>query len=154
MGRRQRYGRTVNELEAVFPGLRSSKYARTSPPDWRYNCIAWAAGDSSTVWWPDSLEQAYWPEEAPRRVTLDAFAKAYSLLGYEVCDTHDNERGFEKVAIFVDPDDQPKHGARQLLSGKWTSKLGKSIDIEHDLNAVEGAEYGSVALIMKRPVRD
>jgi len=33
----------VNELEALFPGLRGADYRLSSPRDRRYNCIAWAA---------------------------------------------------------------------------------------------------------------
>lgn len=140
----------MNELEAAFPGLRSSAYAKTSPIDRRYNCIAYAAGDCCVVWWPDPLEQAYWPNEAPREETLDAFVVAYSLLGYEACAKHGYEPGFEKVAIFVGQG-KPTHATRQLKSGRWTSKLGKNVDIEHELHALEGEMYGTVAVIMKRP---
>jgi hypothetical protein len=45
------------------------------------------------------------------------------------------------------------HAARQLPTGKWTSKLGKGEDIEHDTpEDVAGGVYGDVMQIMKRPV--
>ena len=45
------------------------------------------------------------------------------------------------------------HAARQLLSGKWTSKLGKSVDIEHDTtDVVARGLYGEVVQIMKRAI--
>jgi len=74
-------------------------------------------------------------------------------LGYATCDSHAVESAFEKVAIFVDAGGEPTHAARQLPSGRWTSKLGTLEDIEHDLHALEDSRYGSVALIMKRPRR-
>lgn len=45
----------------------------------------------------------------------------------------------------------PKHAARQLASGRWTSKLGKLEDIDHALHDLEGMLYGAVVLFMKRP---
>ncbi|MCG8587287.1 MAG: hypothetical protein MI757_21490 [Pirellulales bacterium] len=45
------------------------------------------------------------------------------------------------------------HAARQLPDGRWTSKLGKAEDIEHDsANDVAGGLYGEVVEFMKRPV--
>ena len=39
--------------------------------------------------------------------------------------------GYEKIAIYA-LDGEPTHAARQLDTGRWTSKLGKHEDIEHD----------------------
>ena len=45
------------------------------------------------------------------------------------------------------------HAARQLPTGKWTSKLGKGKDIEHDTpEDVAGGLYGELQEIMKRPL--
>jgi hypothetical protein len=44
------------------------------------------------------------------------------------------------------------HAARQLPGGRWTSKLGNREDIEHDLNAVSGEAYGTVVMVLKRPI--
>ena len=45
------------------------------------------------------------------------------------------------------------HAARQLPGGKWTSKLGKAEDIEHDTaDVVAGGIYGEVVELMKRPI--
>ncbi len=64
------------------------------------------------------------------------------------------EPGIEKVAIFADESGCPKHMARQLPSGKWTSKLGHDEDIEHsDLAVLEGGDYGRVVSILARPLR-
>lgn len=46
----------------------------------------------------------------------------------------------------------PQHAARLQPNGKWTSKLGELQDIEHRLRDLEGEVYGSVVLVMKRPV--
>lgn len=46
------------------------------------------------------------------------------------------------------------HAARQLPSGQWTSKLGKSEDIQHEsAEDVSGGVYGEVVEFMKRPIQ-
>ncbi len=45
---------------------------------------------------------------------------------------------------------KPTHAARQLPDGWWASKLGKDIDIEHELHAVEGPVYGTVAVVLQK----
>jgi len=122
----------------------------TSPATTDYNCIAWAAGDTKRWWWPNPALTYYWPVGAPRTLTLDAFARAYSALGYEPCANSNLEADFEKVAIYVDSADRPTHAARQLPDGRWTSKLGNLIDIEHaNLECLRGL-YGRVALVVRR----
>jgi hypothetical protein len=83
--------------------------------------------------------------------TTEVFVLAYERLGYVVCDRGDLEQGYEKIAIFAEPDGTPTHAARQLPTGAWTSKLGRLEDIEHnDLRGVAGGSYGDVAVIMRR----
>jgi hypothetical protein len=143
----------VSPLEELFPGLTGSSYLVTSPSDNDYNCIAWAAGQTSAWWWPgQDAAKEYWPPGVPRARTRDAFAAAFALLGYTECDDEAPEEGFEKIAVFVDTEGQPTHAARQLPGGRWTSKLGRAEDIEHTLRDLEGNLYGRVTLIMKRPV--
>ena len=69
-------------LKAIFPGLRTTSFRATSPADPIYNCIAWAAGDTSAWWWPlDDIRRFYWPANAPREITLAAFR----LLNTRLC---------------------------------------------------------------------
>jgi hypothetical protein len=82
---------------------------------------------------------------------MRAFISAFSRMGYEPCEKVSVESGLEKVAIYRGSDGRPTHMARQLESGAWTSKLGKLEDIEHTLEGLEGSDYGSVAVFMKRP---
>lgn len=140
----------TSELYASFPKLRESDHTITSPEDVAYNCIAWAAGDDSRWWWPDALEIAYWPPEAPRLETAAGFVAAFAQLGYSPCDSPELEPGAEKVALYL-RGSQPSHMARQNPDGSWTSKLGCLEDIDHALEALEGTTYGSVAIILKRP---
>jgi hypothetical protein len=92
-----------------------------------------------------------WPAGVARAETVDAFRDAFAALGYVICDDDHLEPGYEKVALFALVG-VPKHASRQLPSGRWVSKLGPSEDIEHALHDLTGMVYGSVVLVMKRPV--
>ncbi len=138
-------------LEQLFPGLARSGYAVTSPRDRDYNCVAWAAGDTANRWWPGPNDrEEHWPPGASREVTLAAFQAAFALLGYATCKSAELESGYLKIALFADRQGKPTHGARQLPSGRWTSKLGRAEDIEHDLRDLTGDVYGDVVLLMSR----
>ncbi|HEY1379697.1 MAG TPA: hypothetical protein VGF55_23035 [Gemmataceae bacterium] len=146
----------VEPIEARFPGLQTSPYRVTSPATRDYNCVAWAAGDTANWWWPDpDLENdaAFWPPGVPREETVAAFAAAFAILGYSPAQGEELEPGFEKVALLASGD-VPTHAARQLPNGRWTSKLGRREDIEHDLHAVSGEAYGAVVLVLKRPIAE
>jgi hypothetical protein len=137
-------------LEAIFPGLAGKTCHITSPKEDAYNCIAWSLGITSNRWWPDKEGQGYWPTGVPRDATIDAFRLMFTSVGFEPCPDASLESDFEKVALFASETRVPKHAARQLATGRWTSKLGIFEDIEHDLRDIEGSVYGSVVLIMKR----
>ncbi len=142
-------------IENYFPKLRPSDYEITSQKSGTYNCIAWAAGQTDRWWWPDPFDLYFWPQGAQRREALEAYAQAFSELGYVLCQTGDLEPGFEKVAIYADTIGRPTHSARQLPNGKWTSKLGNLEDIEHGtLDCLSGSSYGSVALLLKRWIQN
>jgi len=142
----------VDHLAILFPKL-ANKYRVTSERDAEYNCIAWAAGVTNAWWWPiGDPKDNYWPHEVPRVLTLEAFQAVFEILRHKTCESEQPESGFEKVAIFADDRGLPTHGARQLANGRWTSKLGKAEDIEHDLHDLEGEIYGKVVLFLKRPV--
>lgn len=137
-------------IEHFFPDIVDWGYDVTSDTTVEYNCIAWAAGDDTRVWWPGQEGSSYWPPGVPRVATLDAFREAFGTLGYVPCDTEDPEEGFEKIAIYADPSGEPTHATRQIDAERWTSKVGGYQDIQHPLRALEGAEYGRVVLFMKR----
>jgi hypothetical protein len=134
-------------MAEAFPRLRESSYRSTSPSDVRYNCVAWAAEDSEHWWQPGF----YWPVPASRDdVGIDALENAFQCLGYEPCLDESLEPGFEKVALYGFGFFYT-HAARQLANGKWTSKLGKAEDIEHDSpDDVAGGLYGEVVQFMRR----
>jgi len=135
--------------EDLFPGLRGQAYQIASPRDDNYNCIAWAAGDDRNWWWPDAVGEDTWPAGVDRAETIAAFRDAFATLGYVECDRDQLETEYEKVALFALAG-VPKHAARQLPSGRWSSKLGPREDIEHALHDLTGMAYGSVVLVMKR----
>lgn len=143
----------MKHLEDLFPGLRGTAYRVTSLADEKYNCIAWAAGVTGAWWWPlGDPAWSTWPDGAPRLETIGAFCDAFVRLGYAVSADGEPEAGQGKVALFADAGGCPTHAARQLPDGRWTSKLGRLEDIDHGLRDLEGTEYGSVVLFLKRPL--
>ncbi|MBD2434850.1 MAG: hypothetical protein C4323_03740 [Mastigocladus sp. ERB_26_2] len=147
--------RTVKSwIERDYPNLITHGYKLTSADTPDYNCVAWAAEDDQNWWWPDTQGLHYWPPGVPREETIEAFKQAFQTLGYEVCEDHGLEEGFQKIAIYANSNKVPTHVARQLPSGKWTSKLGQDEDIEHNnLQGLTGQPgYGEIAYIMKRPI--
>jgi hypothetical protein len=154
LGARERLS-MVNHLEGLFPSLGGSGYQVTSPQSDLYNCIAWAAGPTNTNawWWPlGDPSKTFWPENVLREETLEAFHQLFTSLGFVTCDHAEVEVGYDKVALYADDQGFPLHAARQLANGRWTSKLGALEDIEHALEDLEGTEYGSVVLVMRRTI--
>ena len=138
-------------VSASFPNLAPGNHAITSGRSTAYNCIAWAAGDDARWWWPIDIEDVHWPEGVPRVEELSAFVAAFATLGYAECEGGGLERGLEKIAIYA-ADGIPKHAARQLPDGQWSSKLGKSFDLSHTLEAITGPAYGEPELFLSRPL--
>ncbi len=140
------------KIEAAFPRLKRVQYSLTSAESPAYNCIAWAVGDTRRWWWPDPRPFAFWPPSAPLEEELAAFTTAFGTLGYVTCVDGALEAGYEKVAIFADSQGKPKHAARQLPNGKWSSKLGKHEDISHSVYGLEGGTYGDVVQYLRRKI--
>jgi hypothetical protein len=134
-------------IQQWFPVQRTD-YSFESPIDPKYNCIAWASGDTMEWWWPDP--HAYWPDDVPKETTVDAFVALFERLGYELCQSSKFERGFEKIAIYTQ-NQEVTHAARQLETSDWASKLGCFEDIEHhSAEVLDGGVYGSVAQVLRR----
>lgn len=136
-------------VENSFPNLKADGYRVTSPQSLDYNCIAWAAGDNTQWWWPD--DDAFWPT-ANRAVTVEVFVKTFATVGYAPTQSEYLEDGFDRVVLFG-KDGRVTHAARQLANGRWTSKLGYDVDIEHELRGLEGPVYGRVVQILRRPTK-
>ena len=150
----------VDPLEDSFPNISGSGYTQTSDYDPSYNCIAWAAErDASAAewWWPGPPEDGYtWPATVARAETVDCFLAAFATLGYQRCEHGRLEAGWQKLALYA-REGVPTHMARQLPDGRWTSKLGRDVDITHSTtDALEDtvrreSDYGKVVCYLRRP---
>jgi hypothetical protein len=130
-----------------------SHRAVTSAPTDVYNCIAWAMDDQTRFWWPNG--RGYWPgrrKGEELQPTLEVFCQAFKTRGYDAFTGPAAEVGFEKVALYS-KGNEITHAAKQLASGFWSSKLGQHVDIEHELQQIEGAAYGTVRAFLRRPAR-
>src|ERR1019366_5226576 len=100
------------EMEEDFPGLADSPYKVRSPRDPRYNCVAFAVGDTSHFWYDANIGGYYWPPGVPSADTLDGWVKIFSDHGYDETGDDTAEPEYEKVAIYASADG-PEHVARQ-----------------------------------------
>ena len=147
-------GQPDDKSRQDWPNLRPGRFSETSDVDRRYNCAAWAAGETTFPWWP-WRSPYYWPAGVPRVETIDAFVQAYEAIGFESCGTADFEPDFEKIAIFADAQGTPTHVAKQLVTGRWSSKLGDLKDIDHmELGDLAGGLYGTPTVFMRRELSD
>jgi hypothetical protein len=138
---------------AEFPNLAAEGFVPRSPKTPRYNCLAWAAGETHRWWW--YAYGYYWPPGAPRANTVEAFVQAFGTLGFAECEDRERlnppfEGDVERVALYALVG-APKHAAKQIDARTWSSKLGNNIDIEHTLRGLEGPTYGNVVKILRRP---
>jgi len=129
------------DIETEFAQIDSS-FVVTSSKSFEYNCVAWALGLDKGNWWPS--EDDYWPPELPKILSIEAFESAFTILGFEKCAQRGVEKNCIKIALYV-KDGFPRHVARQLPSGRWSSKLGTEYDIaHHSLQDLMGKRYGNV----------
>lgn len=134
---------------SAFPRLSPDNHRITSPDDPLYNCIAWAAGDTTQWWEPGD----YWPDPAwAGGYQAGDLIRMFEAVGFVICEPSDPTPGFEMIAVYARSGTMT-HAARRLPSGKWTSKLGGQEDIEHDAaDGIGGGAYGEVFAYMKRPL--
>jgi hypothetical protein len=139
------------DLEALFedfPVLRNLPFTVTSPINEDYSCFTHAVGRADVWSWPEVW--SHWLLEVPREDTAATLIAGFRLFGYETCETGDHEPGVEKVCVY-EKDGSPRHVARQLPSGEWTSKLGRGLDITHTLAGLAGQLFGSPVAFLRRP---
>lgn len=142
------------KIDTAFPHAVSEGYRETSPQDRKYNCIAWADEINNRFMWPAKYG-FYWPQGILNEESLNAFIDLYQSSGYQKFSpqTEVFDPEYIKVAIYVNTQGTPTHAARQLLNGKWTSKLGPYKDIEHEnLKALEDSDYGTVGIILRKKI--
>lgn len=139
-------------VERWLPRLHESgEYEERSPIDASYNCVAFAAGDTSRFWSPKVQDGYSWPADAPADETVSGVMAALECAGFVECSDATFEDRYEKVAVFA-IGDFPTHAARQDVgTGAWLSKLGKEYDIAHtNLADVGGEVYGEPVAYMRR----
>ena len=137
----------LENLDDIFPNLFGSGYQITSPVSLQYNCVAWALG-ITTQWWSHDRE---WLDSVPRSPEAWALTQLFEAFGYTVCDSHERETGYDKVALYEQYGEWT-HAARQLEDDRWTSKLGPFKDISHPTpEDITGELFGDVHCIMRRP---
>lgn len=121
-----------------------------SPEGNHYNCVAWAL--NITDKWYDPDPNYYWPSGIKQNPSVEAYIQLFDLHGYFL-DSTDNaefDPEYEKLAMYVHEFNEFGHVARQLETGLWTSKLGTSHDIEHELEDLKGRCFGNIIKILKR----
>jgi hypothetical protein len=147
----------ISDFYRVFPNLEDSPHRETSDPDLDYNCMSWAVEDKRN-WEPWGIivpappPEYHWPVE-DHSGTVRAYTLALATKGYAPCENGLLEEGVTKIALYTVGDDV-RHVARQLPSGRWTSKIGRAEDIEHTLEALYGGpppyEYGEATHFFSR----
>ena len=135
-------------LESLFPLLTHRNYAVREEPNNKYNCIAWAIGSTGEWWWPDIY--SLWPIRE-RRLTVACFAKLLESEGFESVANAGAEGGYSKIALYV-LNGVPTHMARMESATVWSSKLGRDELLEHEPDALDGAEYGAPGFFFRKKI--
>jgi hypothetical protein len=141
--------KTINEL---WPATRASlsSFSITSPETWKYNCVAWALG--VTTDWYEPSPAGIWPLPS-QGFGVAVYSDLFEHFGYAQCADGKAEKGYEKVVIYANSAGEFTHVARQLTTGKWTSKLGELSDItHHSPEVLISAGYGRPAVYLRRAV--
>lgn len=140
-----------DERSKDFPNLTDENHLITSVATENYNCIAWAYEVSNRRMWPGTQDY-HWPSPVAGPDDLRTLMQLFLNAGYDECENGELEEGFKKIAIYMNQEG-PQHAARQMESGRWTSKLGSGEDIEHDtLEALEGECYGKAIVFLKKRI--
>jgi hypothetical protein len=144
-------------LLCAFPKLRNDSLFRIIDPDpshpiHKYNCFAYALGETEAFWGP----QHTWPQELNPRLDspdhIDSYIELFEYYKYERCseifgvrpDHLDFGEGVDKVALYAMENSangvkylQCPHVAKQLPSGRWSSKNNQFDIFEHALESLE-----------------
>lgn len=137
-------------VQSWFPN--ASRIIKTSEATMGYNCIAWAFGDTTQFWWPQDNPDAHWPLDFSGKTVRQAFFELFQHLDWEETDNWTVEQGFKKIALYTNSSGVPKHAAKLLDSGLWSSKIGGYIDISHTENCLNGRRYGHIEKVYKKAI--
>ena len=142
--------RWMTWLNLSFPDLRNEGFTIIEPPSDRYNCVAYAAGDTSQ-WW-DHTPRRYWPPHASRTGRIDSLIEVFVGLGYEQCNDGRLEDGHQKIALYED-DGTWQHASIQMPGGAWRSKMGEGPLIEHrNPGSLSRGVYGNPTVFLRRGI--
>lgn len=120
-----------------------------SPFTYQYNCIAFAIGMQDRWVDPANLPWHWWPPVA-KGITVDHLVKVFQYFGFEDCGIDDSiDEKYDKIAIYQNAGHWT-HAARIIADGIYHSKFGASYDGVHSRVDVLQAQYGDVAIIMRR----
>jgi len=140
--------RWTQQLISAFPQLASEGYEIVGDPTEQYNCIAYAAGDTSR-WWEHS-ENHHWPGYASRSNSMESLKQVFLGLGFQPCNDSRMEDGYQKVALY-EQEGAWTHAAVQMPNGRWRSKMGRGPVIEHQSpQSLSGGIYGEPSTCMRR----
>ena len=135
-------------LTRAFPNLASEGFDIVDEPSTRYNCIAYAAGDTDKWWWLDGVN--YWSPWARPTNRIESLKEAFSALGYEPCDDIGAEADYQKVALY-NIQGEMTQAALQMPSARWRSKMGQGPVIEHrSPQSLSDGIYGRPTIFMRR----
>ena len=142
-----------DEAKRDFPKLNWQTFEEKSEATFKYNCIAFAVCDESQPWWPNR-DDHYWPSEEEgirTKETVAAFIAAYGTKRYFACGKDDSlEVGFEKIAIYANPERKNPHMQRVNDPMEDGGVNGGGIDIWHDsLAEVDGTIVRGSSLLLK-----
>ena len=142
--------RLESSLRKAFPNLASEEFEIVEPPSPRYNCIAYAAGDTANWWQP--LRGRYWPAHATYSYSIESLREVFAGLGFEQCEDSVAEDGYQKVALYEEHGEW-QHAAIQMPNGRWRSKIGRNAVIEHrSPESLSGGMYGNPTVYMRRAI--
>lgn len=134
-----------------FPRLTRTNHRVVGRSTPQYNCIAFATGEVTRWWWPSETSDCYWPPGVARKETVQAFVAAFATRNLLPCDDPGRPTETEAVAIYA-LDGVPTHAARRTRNGRWMSKLGGCLLIEHEHESdVTGPLYGAAVKFLCRP---
>ena len=109
-------------LTEAFPKLASEDFEIVEQPSEQYNCIAYAAGDTSK-WW-DHNANHYWPTHVTRSSSIESLKEVFAGLDFEQCQDSSAEEGYQKIALY-EQQGVWTHAAVQHPAGPWRSKMGQ-----------------------------
>ena len=140
----------LRRLIRDFPNLADEEFEIICPVSDRYNCIAYTAGDTSQPW-SDEPED-YWPPQVARSPTVQGLENLFRWLGFKKCRGPRPETGYQKVALYGSKG-LWEHAALQMPDGRWRSKLGRGMLIQHESpHSLAGETYGRPQAYMRRQI--